>query len=59
LKQAKADTKKVWIIGNLSPASPTCNHRWAKRYNYLIELYQEIIRMQLFGHETQDYFTVQ
>lgn len=39
LKDADANNKAVWIVGNLPPGSPTCNHRWAERYNYIVERY--------------------
>ena len=46
----------VWIIGNLNPGSRFCNVHWARRYNTLVERYQSIIRMQLFGHEEESYY---
>jgi len=50
---------RVWITGNIAPGSSQCNSRWAKRYNALIERYQAVVTMQLFGGDEQDYFQLQ
>jgi len=47
---------KVWIIGHMNPGSKYCNTKWSRRYKILIERYQKIVRMQLFGHEIEEYF---
>lgn len=56
LKAIEANNKVAWIIGNISPGSKNCNTKWARRYNILVERFQKVIRMQLFGHEAEEYF---
>jgi hypothetical protein len=51
--------KAAWIIGNVNPGSKYCNSKWARRYNILIERYQKLVRMQLFGHEPEEFFQLQ
>jgi hypothetical protein len=43
----------------LNPGSKYCNAKWSRRYNVLIERYQQVVRMQLFGHEDEEYFQLQ
>jgi len=59
LAAAKAANKGAWIIGNVNPGSSFCNSRWSRRYNILVEKYNTVIRMQLFGHEAKEYFQLQ
>lgn len=40
---------KVWIVGNTAPGGINCNTKWAVRYNWLIEAYQDVVLMQVFG----------
>jgi len=56
LKTYEASGKSAWIIGNVNPGSAYCNTKWARRYNIIIERYQKVVRMQLFGHERDNYF---
>jgi uncharacterized protein (UPF0303 family) len=49
----------AWIVGNMNPGSKNCNTKWARRYNAIIERYQSTVRMQLFGHEAEEYFQLQ
>jgi hypothetical protein len=49
----------AWIIGYMNPGSKSCNSKWARRYNAIIERFQAVVRMQLFGHESSDYFQLQ
>jgi len=56
LLNIEANNKVAWIVGNINPGSKNCNSKWAGRYNTLVERFQKIIRMQLFGHETEEYF---
>jgi sphingomyelin phosphodiesterase len=50
LGQALADSLHVFIIGHIPPGSPQCNSHWSKRYQAIIEKYQNIIRLQAFGN---------
>lgn len=59
LKTYEASDKSAWIIGNVNPGSANCNSKWARRYNAIVRRYQKVIRMQLFGHERDDYFQLQ
>jgi len=59
LTAVKAQNKAAWIVGNVNPGSKFCNARWARRYNVLVEKHQEVVRMQLFGHEANEYFQLQ
>ena len=59
LADAETNLKKVWIIGNIPPGSPNCNNKWARRYNAIVERYQSIIKMQLFGHESEAFWQLQ
>ena len=56
LKKLEQTSKYAWMVGNVNPGSKYCNSKWARRYNVLIERYQKIVRMQLFGHEAEEYF---
>jgi len=56
LYDVELNNKKAWIIGNINPGSKYCNTKWARRYNSIIERYQGSVRMQLFGHEAEEYF---
>lgn len=40
----------------MPPGSPNCNGQWAEKYNLLIERFQAVVKMQLFGHDANDYF---
>jgi hypothetical protein len=56
LTAVATQNKAAWIIGNVNPGSKFCNDRWSRRYNILVEKHQAVIRMQLFGHEANEYF---
>lgn len=59
LKAYEASKKRAWIIGNINPGSAYCNTKWARRYNIIVNRFQQTIRMQLFGHEHDHYFQLQ
>ncbi len=56
LNYTAQNKQTTWIIGNMNPGSKFCNAKWSRRYNILIEKYQHVVRMQLFGHEDEEYF---
>lgn len=58
LTKIETEKRVVWITGNVAPTSKYCNSNWSKRYNVLVERFQDIIRMQIFGHEVEDYFAI-
>lgn len=56
---AEANNWNVWIFGNRSPASARCNNKWARRYNALIERFQNVVIMQQFGYSEDAHFSLQ
>lgn len=58
-KLEQQTNQSAWIIGNINPGSKSCNTKWARRYNIIIERHQRIVKMQLFGHEAEEYFQLQ
>lgn len=59
LKNARTIGKKVWIVGNSAPGGTHCNTKWAARYNWLIEAYQDVVAMQVFGGQAERDFHLQ
>lgn len=59
LTTVETNNKVAWIIGNVNPGSRYCNTKWSRRYNILIERFQKVVRMQLFGHEAEESFQLQ
>lgn len=53
---AKSVGRKAWIFGDVAPGNKQCNSKWAERYKTIIELYQGIVHIQLFGHDEKNYF---
>ena len=49
----------MWIFGNRSPGSRRCNNKWARRYNAIIERFQDVVLMQQFGFEEEEHFSLQ
>ena len=50
LEEARNNTAQVIIAGNVAPGSPMCNRQWSYRYNVLMEAFQDIVVLQLFGY---------
>ncbi len=56
LSWAESKGLLVFIMGHVPPGNTQCNRQWEERYNALIERYQHIVRLQVFGHEGTDSF---
>ena len=46
------------IAGNVAPGHPLCNRQWSERYNILIDAYQDVVRLQVFGRSEMESFQI-
>ncbi len=46
------------ILAHIPPASHNCVHSWTVRFKALVERYQHVIRMQLYGHTHREFFNL-
>lgn len=53
---ARNETAQVIIAGNVSPGHKMCNRQWSYRYNVLIEAFQDVVVLQIFGYSHVDGF---
>eukprot|EP00347_Sterkiella_histriomuscorum_P021519 403333694 len=58
LKYAENNNWQAIIMGHIPPGNENCNRQFAKRYNVLMERFQNIVRLQTFGYEGTDSFKV-
>ena len=47
------------IAGNVAPGNSMCNRQWSYRYNVLMEAFQDVVVLQLFGYSEVDGFEIQ
>ena len=47
---ARQAGKTALIAGNLHPGSAKCNRQWSHRYGALIDAFQDVVRLQMFGN---------
>jgi len=59
LWEARNNTAQVIIAGNVAPGNPMCNRQWSYRYNVLMEAFQDVVVLQLFGYSQVDGFQLQ
>ena len=50
LKEMQQNGEVAVLIGHVPPASFDCLSEWSKRYNALLERYQDVVRVSFFGH---------
>ena len=56
LRQAEKDNEVIYIIGHIPPGDGSYTSQCSKRYNALVDRFQNIIRGQFFGHTHYDEF---
>jgi len=50
LYEMEANGETGILLGHVPPGSNSCLEQWAKRYQALLDRYQNVIRLQMFGH---------
>lgn len=58
LSQAEQENRVVIIAGHIASGCYTCNPRWGARYTALVERYQHVIRLAVFGHDHRDLYEI-
>jgi sphingomyelin phosphodiesterase len=58
LRQAEKNGEYVFIIGHIPPGDSTYTTECAKRYQVLVDRFQNIIRGNFYGHTHYDEFRV-
>jgi sphingomyelin phosphodiesterase len=58
LRQAEKDGEYVFIIGHIPPGDSTYTSECSKRYQILVDRFQNIIRGHFYGHTHYDEFRV-
>ena len=48
--EMEANGEIAILIGHIPPGSDSCLNQWAQRYRALMDRYQNVIRLQFFGH---------
>lgn len=58
LIKARSEGKTMIIAGGLNPGSSECNRQWSHRYSALMDAFQDIVRLQVFGGNSMETFDV-
>lgn len=58
LSMAENEERVILIAGHIAPGAYSCTPQWAHRYNALVERYQHIIRMSVYGHDHRELFEI-
>ena len=58
LNDARTAGKTVIIAGSLPPGDVSCNAQWSNRFNTIIESFQDVVRLMLYGNTFSDSFQI-
>eukprot|EP00347_Sterkiella_histriomuscorum_P003902 403362501 len=58
LEQAEKENELLIIAGHMSPGDYNCVKKWSVRYQALLERYQHLLRLSVYGHDHRELFDI-
>lgn len=58
LEEAERENELLFVGGHMSPGDYNCVKKWQVRYMVLLERYQHLFRLSVFGHDHRELYDI-